>query len=114
MVRGPIDMMIERAVRCLAEGDRSAIGGLVLRLAREWPNEPALSVAFALTCAAANLEEMIKDAASARTAVFAYKLAALLAADIHAIQAMGQVPARASDLLHFWRRVDPYFLNLEG
>ena len=89
------------------------LGGLVHRLAREWPNEPALSVAFALTCAAANIEDVIKDAASARAAAFAYKLAALLAADIHAVQAMGQVPAKASDLLHFWRRVDPYFLNLE-
>jgi hypothetical protein len=113
MVQSPIDRMIERATQCLATGDMREIGGLVHRLAREWPNEPALSVAFAMTCSAANLEDVIKDKDSARAAGFAYKLAALLAADIHAVQAMGQVPAKASDLLHFWRRVDPYFLNLD-
>lgn len=105
--------MIERATHCLSSGDTRAIGALVHRLAREWPGEPALSVAFALTCAASNLEDVIKDPATARSVAMAYKLAALLAADIHAVQAMGQVPAKASDLLHFWRRVDPYFLNLD-
>jgi hypothetical protein len=41
-----------------------------------------------------------------------YRLSALIAADVHAVQSMGQAPSAAGDLLHFWRRVDPLFLRL--
>ena len=37
---------------------------------------------------------------------------ALVSADVHAVQSMGQVPSVAEDLLHFWRRVDPSFLRI--
>ena len=37
---------------------------------------------------------------------------ALISADVHAVQSMGQVPSVAEDLLHFWRRVGPLFLRI--
>jgi len=40
-----------------------------------------------------------------------FRMAALVAADVLAVEAMGKRPAKARDLLWFWRRVDPYFLD---
>lgn len=112
MRQANIDLMIEYTVARLATEDHQRINKTVQRLAQKWPNEPALAVAFALTSAAATLEEMVETAEGNVAARRAYKLAALVSADIFAIQETGQVPAKAQDLLHFWRRVDPYFLNL--
>jgi hypothetical protein len=107
-----LDRMIALSVETLTQGDEDRIGGLVRLLATRWPNEPALSIAFALTNAAASIEEMVDSETTPPVVLMrAYKFAALVAADVHAVQSMGKVPARASDLLHFWRRVDPWFLN---
>lgn len=102
--------MIDFAAGELASGDPVRIGALVRRLADRFPSEPALSLCFALTSAAARIEDLVLTE-QGETALRGYRLAALLAADIHAVQSMGQVPATATDLLHFWRRVDPYFLK---
>lgn len=109
MRQSAIDLMVEYAASGLASGDLQKMNRLVMDLANRWPHEPALSVAFAITSAAAALEDMMADAQSKACAQMGYRLAALVAADIHAIQAMGHIPAMGHDLLHFWRRVDPYF-----
>ena len=98
------------AVGELASADPATLGALVRRLADRFPSEPALSLCFAITSAAARLEDLVQSDGRV-TACHGYRLAALLSADIHAIQSMGQIPATATDLLHFWRRVDPYFLK---
>ena len=85
---------------------------MVRQMALRWPNEPALSLAFAVTSAAATFEDIVDSEMSKQSARKGYRLAALVSADVFAVQAMGQVPAMTRDLLHFWRRVDPYFLNL--
>lgn len=113
MSRSVADLMVEVALETLAEGDNKQISGLVRTFATRWPRESALSISFALTTAAAMLEDMLDSKSVDRgTVLQAYKLAALVAADAHAIQSMGMIPARGSDLLVFWRRVDPYFLDL--
>lgn len=112
MRRGTLDLMIETSVACLAADDHHDIAKLVCRLARRWPGEPALSIAFALTSAAAAVEDVVDTENAAKAAQHGYRLAALVAADIFAVESMGQAPATGHDLLHFWRRVDPYFLNL--
>lgn len=104
--------MIAHAVGGLASGDRGVIGGLVRALAVRWPNEKALSICFALTAAASHVEDVMQIDDPAGSPSFGYKLAALVAADILAVEALGRAPATGQDLLHFWRRVDPYFLNL--
>ncbi|WP_303435472.1 hypothetical protein [Octadecabacter sp. 1_MG-2023] len=81
-------------------------------MARRWPGVPALSIAFAVTSAAASFEDVVESKSSAAIAALAYRVAALVAADAFAVESMGQVRATAQDLLHFWHRVDPYFLKL--
>ena len=112
MRQGNLDLMIEYAVACLAADDHQDIRALVRQMAQRWPDEPALAVAFSLTSAAATVEDVVNSPDAVTAAQKGYRLAALVAADIFAIEALGQVPATAQDLLHFWRRVDPYFLNL--
>jgi len=104
--------MIEYAVACLATEDHREIRKMVREMAQAWPNEAALAIAFAITSAASTFEDMVVSPTSHKSAHLGYRLAALVAADVYAIEAMGQAPAKGQDLLHFWRRVDPYFLKL--
>jgi len=109
----PVDDMIEYALEELLSGHEDRRKALVRKMCQKWPSDPALSVVFAITSAAS----MIDDNIDRRSDVdgigpFAYRLVALLAADVYAIESMGHAPARARDLLHFWRRVDGYFLEL--
>jgi hypothetical protein len=109
----PTDEMIEFALEELLSGNDPRRRALVRNLCMRWPGVPALVVAFVLTSAAAMIEDNFdRHRDPAAVAALAYRLAALLAADIYAVESMGFVPAKAQDLLHFWRRVDPYFLNL--
>lgn len=112
MHSGQLDLMIEFAVGELASGDSRRVGALVRRLAETWPSEKALAIGFALTSAASALEDMMAGEESRAAASRAYKLAALVAADILAVEALGQVPATGQHLLHYWRRSDPYFLEV--
>lgn len=109
----PIDEMIEFALEELLAGSDGRRRALVRRLCLRWPDVPALSVGFALTSAASLIEDNFRhDGVNVGSGPLVYKLAALLAADIYAVEAIGHSPAKARDLLHFWRRVDPYFLEL--
>ena len=98
---GTLDAMIAAASEALA-GDNVVTAGIVVSLATRWPDTPALAVAFALTTAAADLELLLDG--QDRIAAAAYRTAALIAADTLAIEAMGQLPARAHHLLPVWRR----------
>lgn len=110
MLGHTLDDMVDHAIMVLASADDVKIRGLVRDLALGWPNEPASAVSFALTSAAASLSDTISGQEKIENT--AYQLAALVAADNFAIeQTMKQRP-EARHLLHFWRRVDPYFLEL--
>ena len=112
MRNSDLDQMIEFATERLARDDHNQSSRLVRDMAAAWPTEPALAIVFSLASAAAALEDMVDTQASTLSAQFGYKLAALISADVFALEAMGHCPATGQDLLHFWRRVDPYFLNL--
>ncbi len=86
---------------------------MVRRMAERWPGEPALAIAYALTCATEAIEDSFGEAADRDPVIpLGYRLSALISADVHAVQSMGQTPSLAEDLLHFWRRVDPLFLRI--
>lgn len=110
MRHGRLDALIEFSIAELACGDTKRVNQLVRNLALEWETESALAICFALTSAAATLERQFKG--EDKHAARAYKLASLLAADIFALEAMGQHPAKAHHLLQFWQRTDPYFLEI--
>ena len=104
--------MIEFATEELLSGEDDRRRALVRGMAQRWPTEPALALAYALTCATGSIEDAFGEAADRDPVVpLGYRLAALVSADIHAIQSMGQAPSMAEDLLHFWRRADPSFMR---
>ncbi|WP_421702407.1 hypothetical protein [Aliiroseovarius sp.] len=111
----PIDEMIECALEELLSGSKEQRRTLVRRMCLRWPSEPALSIIFSLTSAAAIIEDNLSQDSeddSGGVADRAYRLAAVLAADIYAVECMHRKPPLARDLLHFWRRVDGYFSGL--
>ena len=109
-----LDQMIEFAMEELLSGNAQRKRQMVRRMAERWPNEPALALVYAVTCATEAIEDSFGEAAATDPVVpLGYRLSALISADVHAVQSMGQVPSLAEDLLHFWRRVDPLFLRIQ-
>lgn len=108
-----IDQIIEYALEELLSDNTERIRGLVRNICNRWPSEPALTVVFALTNAASMIEDNLTNSPQNRALeLTTYKIVALLAADIYAAEAFGHSPVLARDLLHFWRRVDGFFLTL--
>ena len=113
MRRASIDNMIEFALKQLLSDDERSRRALVRKMCTSNPSASAQAVVFAICNAASMIEDNFdarKDPKS--LAAFGYKLAALVSADIYALEKMGKSPATAGDLLHFWRRVDGFFLDL--
>lgn len=111
--RAALDEMIEFARGELTSGDYERRRAMVRRMAEGWPSEPALALVYAVTSATETIDEMPAKKSDIKASVsFGYRIAALISADVHAVQSMGQIPSFARDLLPFWRRVDPLFLRL--
>lgn len=110
-----LDQMIELAMEEMLSGSDLWQRQLVRRMAERWPREAALAIVYAITAATGAIADSFGALAAHDPVVpLGYRLAALVASDVHALQAMGQVPATAEDLLQFWRRVDPVFLRAPG
>lgn len=109
-----LDDMIEFAMEELLSGNSQRKRAMVRRMAERWPAEPALALVYAVTSATEAIEDSFGPKAADDPVIpLGYRLSALISADVHAVQSMGQIPSVAEDLLHFWRRVDPLFLRLQ-
>jgi len=98
---------IERLLRS-EEGWR----GLVRDLVEGWPDAPPLELGFVLVCAASAIETAFSSGSPAHEAAMeGYRLAALLAVDVHAMELLGMPHARADDLHRYWE-IDPFFAKL--
>lgn len=94
------------AIETLVGQDREAVRSLVRHMAQRWPDEPALALVFAITQAGAHIEDNIDESGIPEgSALVAYRMAAVAAADVFALGSMGIENPTARDLLHFWRRV---------
>ena len=110
----PLDDMIEFAMEELLSGNADRKRAMVRKMAERWPDEPALALVYAVTSATEAIEDSFGDAVEQDPVIpLGYRLSALVSADVHAVQSMGQNPSMAEDLLHFWRRVDPQFLRIQ-
>lgn len=107
-----LDEMISCALDDLLAHNEGQRHELLRRMCQRWPEESALTVCFALTSAAAMIDDCpAKGPVSDYRANFAYKIAAVLAADIFAAEHIAGHRAKAGDLLQFWHRVDPYYVE---
>lgn len=108
-----LDAMIELALETLAKGDRVEVARLIREIAHRWPQAPALCICFSITNAAFRLENLIEGNGTRNVSRLAYKLAAISAADILALETLHRRRVLCDDLLFYWQRTDPYFLNIE-
>ena len=85
---------------------------LVRDLVARWPEADPLDLVLTLVDAAAAIEHTFAAGSHAREgAAHGYRLAALLALDLHAMQRLGMRSTAASDLVAYWQ-IDNYFLRL--
>ncbi len=103
--------MAELVIEKLAD-DTCPVRALPRDLAERWPDAAILDVVVAIATGANAVEAMFtpKGPCTAR-ALTAWRVAALVATDLRAMQALGLDHARAADLLAYWRAHDPYFLQ---
>lgn len=90
------------------DGWRSLVRDMVGR----WPEAPASELIFAIGSAACEIEKTFASGSPAREASdHGWRLAALLGADLYAMEMIGLPRSRAADLRAYWR-IDPYFRDL--
>lgn len=102
--------MIEFAAEQVAYDSAERILKLPRHLVLKWPNEAALTAPFALTSAAAEVEQVLLKTPKQLNLV--YRTAALLSADVLATQAQLKRIVYCADVYSYWRQYDPYFLML--
>lgn len=108
-----IDEMVEFSLIRLSErpdGHRSVTRELVKR----WPDVDGLQIVFVLVSAGHAVEKIFaRDARFTSDEVEqAFRLAALVSVDLFALRIEGQLAPTGADLLDYWRKSDPYFLDL--
>lgn len=112
MATAPIDDMTAFALEEVLSGDGARLRKLVRRMCQRWPEAPALSVSFALSSAAAMIGDTLEAGTDrSQSAYRTYRMSAIFAADVFAAESLLGRRAEAHDLLHFWRRVDPYYMG---
>jgi len=86
---------------------------VVREMAETAPDATPPQMIFALVSAAATIEEMFAQGSPSRAAAdSALRLAALLGADLYAMEMLGVKRGTAADMLAYWRAHDPWFLTL--
>jgi len=107
-----IDHMTEFAIAGLLaapDGWRS----IVRDIAARWPDVPPLEITFVLVSAAEAISDLLAvDDPSRDVGAHAWRVAALLAADVYAMERLGLPRETAADLFAYWKRYDSFFLNL--
>lgn len=103
-----IDFSIER-ISDGAQGYRS----VVRDLASQWPDVSGAQLVFVLVSAAYAIERVFGSSAEPSNDVQqTFRLAALLASDLFALQKKGNFAPTSRDLTAYWQAHDPYFLTL--
>lgn len=85
---------------------------LVREMVARWPEAPAGEVMLAIVAAATEIERMFGPGSPSREgAAQGWRLAALVGADLYAMEEVGLPHATAGDLRRYWK-IDPWFLDL--
>ncbi|KCV81427.1 hypothetical protein ATO10_12499 [Actibacterium atlanticum] len=106
------DSMIEAIIEALVSRD-DGWRDVVRDMVRAYPESSVHELAFALTAAASAIESMyLPQSPSYPAAQRAYRLAALLGADIYAARMRRVWVDDLASLEAYWRDHDDYFLTL--
>lgn len=107
-----IDDMIDFAIARIAdspEGYRRVVRDLV----STWPEVTGAQVVFVLVSAAHAVEKVFGGGADPKSEVQqTFRVAALLASDLFALQLQGNFAPTGRDMTRYWQAHDPFFLKL--
>lgn len=104
--------MIDFAIARISHGPEG-YRAVVRDMATEWPDVTGAQLVFVLVSAAHAVEQVFGGALDPRAEVQqTFRLAALLASDLFALQQQGNYAPTGRDMTAYWRANDPYFLEL--
>lgn len=107
-----IDTMIDFAIAQVSDTP-DGYRAIVRDLAKKWPDVTGAQMVFVLVSTAHAIERVFDAAPEPRTEVQqTFRIAALLASDLFALQNRGNFAPTGQDLTTYWREIDPFFLNL--
>jgi len=104
------DELAEFAIDFLLSGHGSA-RQLLAVLVQRWPQKPALEYVLVLSLAASGIENILTGGEAERLSRDAWRMAALIGADLYDAQALGMAHYSGHDLIRYWRAHDPLFLT---
>lgn len=101
-----LDAMIDIVAQVICDPAQS-LDRVPYRLASQWPGAPALELTVAMASAADAVEAVFDEMGdSGRRAQQVWRLAAMVAADVHYLMLGKADICTAGDLLAFWQRED--------
>ena len=107
-----IDKMIDFAIAQVSDTP-DGYRAVVRELAAKWPDVTGAQIVFVLVSAAHAIERVFDAVPEPRVEVQqTFRVAALLASDLFALQKRGNFAPSGRDLTSYWRESDPFFLNL--
>ncbi|MCC5968437.1 MAG: hypothetical protein JJU15_00640 [Pararhodobacter sp.] len=91
---------------------RGAVRDLVFTMAKQCPDTRALAPVLVLAIVANGLDETLNDSASPRSsATGLWRMAALVATDVMAMEGQGNGGRSIADLVAYWHTSDGFFLS---
>lgn len=107
-----IDTMIDFAIAHVSSG-QDGYRCVVRDLAREWPDVTGAQIVFVLVSTAHAIERVFGPQPDPSNEVQqTFRVAALLASDLFALQKRGNFAPTGRDLTDYWHTHDPFFLDL--
>ena len=107
-----IDTMVDFAIERISDGAQG-YRTVVRDLAAGWPDVTGAQLVFVLVSAAHAIERVFGSTPDPSNEVQqTFRMAALLASDLFALQKIGNFAPTARDLTAYWQANDPYFLKL--
>lgn len=107
-----IDTMIDFAIERISGGP-NGYRCVVRDLAKNWPDVTGAQLVFVLVSAAHAIERVFGTGSDPANEVQqTFRLTALLASDLFALQQLGNFAPTSRDLTNYWQSHDPYFLEL--
>ncbi|MCC5959611.1 MAG: hypothetical protein JJU08_09755 [Rhodobacteraceae bacterium] len=104
MSRSHLTHMTDAAAQAIMDADQS-LHDLPAMLAQRWPSAPALEMVLAISSACDAIERMYRlQGISAGRVEQAWRIAALIGAQVYAAQKLEQPHGTAAELLVFWNQ----------
>ncbi|MEP3346856.1 MAG: hypothetical protein ABJN34_09475 [Litoreibacter sp.] len=107
-----IDTMIDFAITQIS-GSPEGYRAVVRNLTKEWPDVTGAQIVFVLVSAANAIEQVFEASPDPKTEVQqTFRMAALLASDLFALQQRDNFAPSGRDLSAYWNENDRFFLDL--